>query len=92
MGHGDSASSQPSTELRQLVEMLARALVDDPNSVTVREIVGTSVHVYELSVAKSDVGKIVGKSGRNITALRTIITAVGAKLNCRAMLELIEPE
>jgi len=77
-------------ELHDLVTSLARALVDDPGSVDVRAITGRSMSVYEIRVARSDVGKLIGKEGRTLRALRTIVAAVGSKLQRKALVEIIE--
>ena len=76
--------------LKDLVEYIARALVDDPDGVVVREIEGEHISVIELSVAKGDLGKVIGKEGRIAQATRTILNSVAAKLQKRAVLEIIE--
>ena len=76
--------------LKDLVEYIAKALVDDPDGVVVREIEGEHTSVIELSVAKGDLGKVIGKEGRIAQAIRTILNAVSAKLHKRAVLEIIE--
>ena len=85
-----SAKSGPDSELRNLVEYLAKALVDHPNQVEVNEVVGEQTTVLELKVAKDDLGKIIGKQGRTARALRTVLSAVSTKLKKRAVLEIIE--
>jgi hypothetical protein len=75
---------------KDIVELMARALVDRPDSVAVTEISGAYSLIYELSVAKEDMGKIIGKQGRTADALRTIVNAVSAKIKKRSMLEIIE--
>ena len=77
-------------ELRHLVEVMAKALVDLPNEVSVTEIEGEQTTVIELKVAKSDLGKIIGKEGNNARSLRTILAAVSTKLRKRSVLEIIE--
>jgi predicted RNA-binding protein YlqC (UPF0109 family) len=76
--------------MKELIEYLAKALVDHPDLVTVTEIVGEKTSVYELRVAKEDMGKIIGKSGRTAQALRTLITAAGIKRGKKAVLEILE--
>ena len=79
-----------STEIRALIEEIARALVDFSDEVEVREINGSTTTVYEISVAKSDVGKIIGKSGRTLRAFRAILAAVATKHQRKAILEVLE--
>ncbi len=80
------------TNLGELVAMLARAMVDEPDAVEVLEVSGVQTTILELKVAKSDVGKVVGKQGRNAQALRIIVSAAATKLRRRAHLEVIEPD
>lgn len=77
-------------ELRNLVEVLAKALVDDPDHVKVTEIEGEQTTVIELKVAKQDLGKVIGKEGRTARSLRTILAAVSTKLRKRSVLEILE--
>jgi uncharacterized protein len=76
--------------MRDLVEQIARALVDDEQSVNVTEVAGDSVTVIELRVAQTDLGKVIGKQGRTARAIRTIVNANATKLRRRAVLEIIE--
>ncbi len=76
--------------MKDLVIYMVKALVDYPDDVSVTEIVGTQTSVLELSVAKDDLGKVIGKQGRTARALRTILSASSAKLNKRTVLEIIE--
>ena len=76
--------------MKELIEYIAKGLVDDPNAVKVTEIEGERTIVIELSVAKEDMGKIIGKQGRTAIAMRTILSAAATKKNKRAILELIE--
>jgi hypothetical protein len=76
--------------MRELVETIARALVDDVDSVRVSEVEGENVTVIELRVAQSDLGKVIGKQGRTARAIRTILNAYATKLKKRAVLEIIE--
>ena len=70
-------------EVKELVENLARALVDKPEEVVVHELKGTQTTVLELKVAKEDVGKVIGKQGRTARDIRTILNAAGMKLKKR---------
>jgi hypothetical protein len=76
--------------MRELVEYIAKALVDDVDSVRVNEVEGENVTVIELRVAQSDLGKVIGKQGRTARAMRTILNANATKLKKRAVLEIIE--
>lgn len=76
--------------MRELVEHIARALVDDSDNVTVTEVQGEAVTVIELRVAQTDLGKVIGKQGRTARAIRTILNANATKLRKRAVLEIIE--
>jgi predicted RNA-binding protein YlqC (UPF0109 family) len=76
--------------VKQLIEDIAKALVDIPEEVTVREVKGEQVTVLELKVAPSDLGKVIGKQGRTARSIRTILGAAGMKLNRRFTLEILE--
>jgi predicted RNA-binding protein YlqC (UPF0109 family) len=77
--------------LKQSVERLVFALVDDPSTVEVGTTEGHSLVVFEIRCPQREMGKIVGKHGRNIQALRTIMSAIGAKYRKRVQVEVIEP-
>ncbi len=76
--------------MKELIKRIAESMVDQPDQVSVKEIKGDRLVVYELKVAKSDIGRIIGKQGRNADAIRTILKAVAAKLRKRVLLELVE--
>ena len=76
--------------MRELVEQIARALVDDMDQVNVTEVEGENVTVIELRVGPGDLGKVIGKQGRTARAIRTILNANATKLRRRAVLEIIE--
>lgn len=76
--------------LRQVVETIAKALVDNPDEVTVKEIDGETTTVLELRVAPPDLGKVIGKQGRTARAIRTLLRAAGMKLKKRFVLEIME--
>jgi hypothetical protein len=76
--------------MKDLVTFIARALVDNPDDVSVNEIEGEQTSVIELRVAKDDLGKIIGKHGRTAQSIRTILSAASAKHKKRAVLEIIE--
>jgi uncharacterized protein len=76
--------------MKELIEYIAKALVDNPDAVKVTEIEGERTSVIELSVAKEDLGKIIGKQGRTARSMRTILSAASTKNNKRAVLEILE--
>lgn len=76
--------------MKDLVTEIAKALVDIPDEVAVREITGEQVTVLELRVAPSDLGKVIGKQGRTARSIRTLLGAAGMKLNRRFTLEILE--
>ncbi|HOO45250.1 MAG TPA: KH domain-containing protein [Deltaproteobacteria bacterium] len=76
--------------MRELIEYIAKALVDNPEEVKVSEVEGEVTSVIELRVAKSDLGKVIGKEGRTARAMRTLLTAASTKIKKRAVLEIIE--
>ena len=76
--------------LKELIEYIARALVDNPDQVKVSEIEGEKTSVIELNVSKEDLGKVIGKQGRTARAMRTILSAASTKVKKRAVLEIIE--
>ncbi len=78
------------SELGELIEYVAKSLVDMPDQVNVNEIVGEQTTVIELKVDKSDLGKVIGKQGRTARALRTMLNAASTKLKKRSVLEIIE--
>ncbi len=78
------------TVMKDLVMMMAQALVDKPDEVEIKEVEGDKTTVLELTVAKDDLGKVIGKQGKTARALRTILNATATKLRKRAVLEIIE--
>ncbi len=76
--------------MKELVIMMAKALVDKPEEVVVNEVDGEKTTVYELRVATSDLGKVIGKQGKTARAMRTILSAGGTKLGKRCVLEILE--
>ena len=76
--------------MKELIEFVVKALVDDPAEINIKEVSGDKVTIYELRSAKSDIGKIIGKRGRTASAIRTIMNAVSARQGKRAVLEIIE--
>ncbi|MBI5235562.1 MAG: KH domain-containing protein [Deltaproteobacteria bacterium] len=76
--------------MKELILVIAKALVDHPEQVKVVEIEGERTSVLELSVAKEDLGKVIGKQGRTARAIRTILTAASTKMKKRCVLEILE--
>ena len=76
--------------MKDLIAHIAKALVDKPEEVVVTEIEGQQIYVIELKVAKEDIGKIIGKQGRTVQAIRTILSAASAKMKKRSSFEIIE--
>jgi len=76
--------------MRDLVEYIARALVDDPEQVSVEEAAGQKTTVYKLRVANQDIGKVIGKDGRTARSIRAVLSAAAAKAHKRAVLEIVE--
>jgi predicted RNA-binding protein YlqC (UPF0109 family) len=77
-------------ELKELVSFIARALVDEPEDVQVDLVDGDDAVVLELTVAESDLGKVIGKDGRTARAMRALLSATSARLRKRAILDILE--
>lgn len=76
--------------MKELIEIIAKSLVDVPDEVKVTEVDGEKVTVFELRVAAGDLGKVIGKQGNTARAMRTILNAAGSKLGKRCVLEILE--
>jgi predicted RNA-binding protein YlqC (UPF0109 family) len=76
--------------MKNLVETMAKALVDKPEEVNVAEVDGERTTVFELRVSNNDLGKVIGKQGKTARAMRTILSAAGTKLGKRCVLEILE--
>ncbi len=76
--------------MKDLVEQIAKALVDQPDKVSVREVQGEQTTVLELRVASEDLGKVIGKQGKTARAIRTLLAAAGMKVRKRFVLEILE--
>lgn len=83
-------TSEQSGDVRSLVQQIAKALVDEPEQVSVEKIDGEQTTVLELRVAAGDLGKVIGKQGRTARSIRTILGAAGVKLHKRFTLEIQE--
>ena len=76
--------------MKELIEYIAKSLVDQPDAVKVTEVESERTSVIELSVANEDMGMIIGKQGRTVTAMRTLLNAASTKQKNRTILEIIE--
>jgi len=76
--------------MRELLELIAKSLVDCPDEVEVTEVEGEQTTVLELKVAHDDLGKVIGKQGRTARSIRTILASAGVKLKKRVAFEIIE--
>lgn len=76
--------------MKDLLELIAKALVDRPEEVEVREVEGDQATVLELRMAQDDLGKVIGKQGRTARSIRTILSAAGMKHRKRIVLEILE--
>lgn len=76
--------------MKELIKRIIQAMVDNPEQVEIIEAKGENVTVLELKVAKADIGKVIGKQGRNAQAIRTILNAASAKAKKRTVLEILE--
>jgi len=76
--------------MKELIEYIVKALVDNPDKVAITEVSGEKSTIYELRVGEGDLGKVIGKEGRTAKAIRTIITAAAMKQGKRAVLEIME--
>lgn len=78
------------SNMKELIEYIAKSLVDNPDRVDVTEVEGERVTVYELRVGEGDLGKVIGKHGRTAKSIRTLLNAAAAKVGKRAVLEILE--
>lgn len=83
-------TSEQGGDMRALVEQIARALVDEPEQVSVQAVEEEQATVLELRVAPNDLGKVIGKQGRTARSIRTLLGAAGMKLHKRFTLEIVE--
>ena len=78
------------TALAGMIDYVARSLVDEPDEVQVEAVDGDRALIVELTVAQSDLGKVIGKDGRTARAMRTLLSATSARHRRRAVLEILE--
>jgi predicted RNA-binding protein YlqC (UPF0109 family) len=76
--------------MKELIQFLAQRLVNDPEAVEVKETHGDTASVLELRVAKEDLGRVIGKQGRTVNAIRTILNAVASRTNRKVVLDIVE--
>lgn len=76
--------------MKELIEFIAKSLVDNPDAVTVTEVQGDKATVFELRVGKGDLGKVIGKQGRTARSMRTLLNAAASRSGKRAVLEILE--
>jgi len=88
--HGDTNRETGPSALAELILVIAKALVDQPEQVKVNEVVGDNTTVLELRVAQEDLGKIIGKQGRTARSIRTVLNGASTKLKKRTVLEILE--
>ncbi len=86
----DASACDAQSNLKELIEIIAQALVDEPESVSINEVGGMHTSILELKVAKADIGKIIGKQGRTADAMRILLKAASAKQKKRIMLEIAD--
>ena len=86
---GQAVEELAETSIKTLVEYIVQALVDNPEQILIAERTGRNTTIIELSVAKEDIGKVIGKEGRTINAIRTILNAAGASQKKRVVLEVM---
>jgi predicted RNA-binding protein YlqC (UPF0109 family) len=86
----DNAMTNDEVSMKELVEFIAKALVDEVGRIEINEIAGNQTNIIELKVAKEDIGKVIGRQGRTADAIRTILNCAAAKLSKRYILQIID--
>jgi len=76
--------------LKELIELIIKGIVDKPDKVEINEVIGEKSLIYEVSVDSDDIGKVIGRQGRNIKSIRTIVNAAAQKDNKRVVIEIVE--
>jgi len=76
--------------LKELIELIIKGIVDNPDKVEINEIIGEKSSIFEVRVNSSDIGKVIGRQGRNIKSIRTIVNAAAQKDDKRVVLEIVE--
>ena len=76
--------------MKELIELIIKGIVDNPDKVEINEIIGEKSSIYEVRVDSDDIGKVIGKQGRNIKSIRTIVNAAAQKDDKRVVIEIVE--
>jgi len=76
--------------LKGLIELIIRGIVDNPDKVEINEIIGEKTLIFEVKVDSSDIGKVIGRQGRNIKSIRTIVNAAAQKDDKRVVIEIVD--
>jgi predicted RNA-binding protein YlqC (UPF0109 family) len=76
--------------LKELIELIIKGIVDNPNKVEINEIIGEKSSIYEVRVDSDDIGKVIGRQGRNIKSIRTIVNAAAQKDDKRVVVEIVD--
>ncbi|MCJ7814266.1 MAG: KH domain-containing protein [Candidatus Atribacteria bacterium] len=76
--------------MRGLIELIIRGIVDNPDKVEINEIIGEKTSIFEVKVDSSDIGKVIGRQGRNIKSIRTIVNAAAQKDDKRVVIEIVD--
>lgn len=76
--------------MRELIELIIKGIVDNPDKVEINEIIGERSSIFEVRVDSNDIGKIIGRQGRNIKSIRTIVNAAAQKDNKRVIIEIVD--
>lgn len=76
--------------MKELIELIIKGIVDKPDKVEINEVIGEKSSIYEVSVDSDDIGKVIGRQGRNIKSIRTIVNAAAQKDNKRVVIEIVE--
>ena len=82
--------TERNVEMKEFIETIVRALVDNPDQIDVMEVEGSRTTVYELRVAQGDLGKVIGKNGQTAKSIRILLSAAAARKGKRAVLEILE--
>ncbi|HZK11335.1 MAG TPA: KH domain-containing protein [Atribacterota bacterium] len=76
--------------MKELIELIIRGIVDNPDKVEINEIIGEKTSIFEVKVDSSDIGKVIGRQGRNIKSIRTIVNAAAQKDDRRVVIEIVD--
>jgi len=76
--------------LKELIELIIKGIVDNPDKVEINEIIGEKSSIFEVRVDPNDIGKVIGRQGRNIKSIRTIVNAAAQKDNKRVIIEIVD--